>query len=67
HPLDILMTDDDEGVTVRNTWQPKTAEDVQGAKFGIDYLNQVYDYFKKNSVNISVDGEYFVCILPLLE
>lgn len=67
HPLDIIITVEDEGITVKNTWQPKTDEDVQGAKFGIDYLNQVYDFFKKNSVNISVDGEYFICILPLLE
>ncbi|STD01072.1 histidine kinase [Chryseobacterium carnipullorum] len=67
HPLDILITVESEEIKVKNTWQPKTGEDVQGAKFGIDYLNQVYDYFKKNSVNISVDGEYFVCILPLLE
>lgn len=67
HPLYIMITVEDEGITVKNTWQPKTDEEVQGAKFGIDYLNQVYDYFKKNSVNISVDGEYFICFLPLLE
>lgn len=66
-PLNIMIMVEEVGITVRNTWQPKTDESVQGAKFGIDYLNQVYDYFKKNSVNISVDGEYFICFLPLLE
>ncbi|KMQ63028.1 histidine kinase [Chryseobacterium angstadtii] len=67
HPLAIIITVEEEGITVKNTWQPKTGEAVESAKFGIDYLNQVYDYFKKNSVNISVDGEYFICFLPLLE
>lgn len=65
-PLEIVITVGSDGVTVKNTWQPKT-EIVQGEKFGIDYLNQVYAYFKNNSVNISVDGEYFICFLPLME
>jgi hypothetical protein len=67
HPLDIVITVEHNGISIKNTWQPKTEENVQGEKFGIDYLNQVYDYFKNNSVNISVDGEYFICFLPLLE
>lgn len=66
-PLEIIITVESQIISVKNTWQPKTDEAVQGEKFGIDYLNQVYRYFKKNSVNISVDGEYFICILPLLE
>lgn len=66
-PLHIRITVEDHAVIIRNTWQPKKAEEVQGEKFGIDYLNQVYHYFKKDSVNISVDGEYFICILPLLD
>jgi hypothetical protein len=67
HPLDIIITVEHDGISIKNTWQPKTEEKVQGEKFGIDYLNQVYNYFKNNSVNISVDGEYFICFLPLLE
>jgi hypothetical protein len=65
--LDIIITVEHDGISIKNTWQPKTEEKVQGEKFGIDYLNQVYNYFKNNSVNISVDGEYFICFLPLLE
>lgn len=67
HPLEISITVEKNGITVKNTWQPKTDEAVHGEKFGLDYLNQVYDYFKNNSVNISVDSEYFICFLPLLE
>ncbi|PWN70571.1 histidine kinase [Chryseobacterium phosphatilyticum] len=65
-PLEIIIIVEDHGIIVKNTWQPKT-ESVQGEKFGIDYLNQIYEYFKINSLNISVDGEYFICFLPLLE
>ncbi|NIF04474.1 histidine kinase [Chryseobacterium sp. Tr-659] len=64
-PLEIIITVEENGIVVKNTWQPKT-EPVQGEKFGIEYLNQVYGYFKNNLLNISVDGEYFVCFLPLL-
>lgn len=65
-PLEITITADAHGITVRNTLQPKT-EPVQGEKFGIAYLNQVYAYFKHNPLHISVDGEYFVCFLPLMK
>ncbi|WP_246008693.1 histidine kinase [Chryseobacterium lactis] len=65
-PLEIIITVEEHGITVKNTWQPKT-EAVQGEKFGIDYLNQIYEYFRINSLNISVDGEYFICFLPLME
>ena len=65
-PLEIIIIVDEDGITVKNTWQPRT-ESVQGEKFGIDYLNQIYEYFRINSLNISVDGEYFVCFLPLLK
>lgn len=66
HPLEIIIIVEEEAVIVKNTWQPKT-EPVEGEKFGIDYLNQIYDYFRINSLNISVDGEYFVCFLPLMK
>ncbi len=65
-PLEIVIIVEENGIIVKNTWQPK-AEAVQGEKFGIDYLNQIYEYFKINSLNISVDGEYFICFLPLME
>lgn len=64
-PLEIIIIVGEDGIIVKNTWQPKT-EAVQGEKFGIDYLKQIYEYFRVNSLNISVDGEYFVCFLPLL-
>ncbi|MDM1555685.1 histidine kinase [Chryseobacterium indologenes] len=64
-PLEITIEIGEKGITVRNTYQPKT-EGVQGEKFGIDYLNQVYEYFKQNSLHISVDGEKFICFLPLM-
>ncbi|KPE49176.1 histidine kinase [Chryseobacterium indologenes] len=66
HPLEIMIIVEEEAVIVKNTRQPKT-EPVEGEKFGIDYLNQIYDYFRINSLNISVDGEYFVCFLPLMK
>jgi len=65
-PLEIVITVEENGIIVKNTWQPKT-EAVQGEKFGIDYLNQVYGYFKNDFVNISVNGEYFICFLPLMK
>lgn len=65
-PLKIIMLVEEEGITVKNTWQPKT-ETVQGEKFGIDYLSQVYEYFKNNLLHISVDGENFICFLPLMK
>ncbi|MEF9479480.1 histidine kinase [Chryseobacterium sp. 1B4] len=65
-PLEIIIIVDEDGITVKNTWQPK-ADPVQGEKFGIDYLNQIYGYFKNNLLHISVDGEYFICFLPLLK
>ncbi|MBL1222556.1 histidine kinase [Chryseobacterium sp. L7] len=67
HPLEITITIEENGIVIKNTWQPKKEEDVQGEKFGIDYLNQVYDYFNKDSVNMSLSGEYFICFLPLIE
>lgn len=67
NPLEITITVDDDGIIVKNTWQPKTEEIVEGERFGIEYLNQVYEYFKTNSVNISIEGEYYVCFLPLIE
>ncbi|MCS3529373.1 histidine kinase [Chryseobacterium sp. JUb7] len=66
-PLEIVITVEKEGIIIKNTWQPKADDTVQGEKFGIDYLKQVYDYFKSNSLNISIEGEYFVCFLPLIE
>ncbi|MFP3832861.1 histidine kinase [Chryseobacterium sp. SIMBA_028] len=65
-PLEIIIIVEKEGITVKNTWQPKM-EVVQGEKFGIDYLNQVYEYFKNNLLHISVDGENFICFLPLMK
>lgn len=65
-PLEIIILVDEEGITVKSTFQPKT-EPVQGEKFGIDYLNQIYEYFRINSLRISVEGEYFICFLPLLK
>lgn len=65
-PLEIVIIVNEDGIIVKNTWQPKT-ERVEGEKFGIDYLNQIYEYFRINSLNISVDGEYFICFLPLLK
>jgi two-component system LytT family sensor kinase len=46
-PLEIIIIVDEDGITVKNTWQPKT-ESVQGEKFGIEYLNQIYEYFRVN-------------------
>ncbi len=65
-PLQIIISIEKNGIIVKNTWQPKT-ETVQGEKFGIDYLTQIYEYFRINSLNISVGGEYFICFLPLME
>lgn len=65
-PLKITIEVGETGITVRNTYQPKT-EEVQGEKFGIDYLNQVYEYFRENPLHISVDGENFICFLPLMK
>ncbi|REC49729.1 histidine kinase [Chryseobacterium pennipullorum] len=65
-PLEISIMVEKDGITVKNTWQPRT-ETVQGEKFGINYLNQVYEYFRNNSLHISLEGEYFVCFLPLLK
>ncbi|WP_347217192.1 histidine kinase [Chryseobacterium sp.] len=65
-PLEITIEVEENGITVKNTYQPKT-EGVQGEKFGIDYLNQVYEYFRENPLHISVDGENFICFLPLME
>lgn len=66
HPLKIIISIEENGIVVKNTWQPKT-EPVQGEKFGINYLTQIYEYFRINSLNISVDGEYFICFLPLMK
>lgn len=66
HPLEIIISIEENGIVVKNTWQPKT-EPVQGEKFGINYLTQIYEYFRINSLNISVDGEYFICFLPLMK
>ncbi|WP_238555031.1 histidine kinase [Chryseobacterium sp. P1-3] len=66
HPLEIIISIEENGIVVKNTWQPKT-ELVQGEKFGINYLTQIYEYFRINSLNISVDGEYFICFLPLMK
>lgn len=65
-PLEIIIIIEKNEIMVKNTWQPKT-EVVQGEKFGIDYLNQVYEYFKNNLLHISVDGENFICFLPLMK
>lgn len=65
-PMEIIIIVEEEGVTVKNTFQPKK-EAVQGEKFGIDYLNQIYEYFKNNMLHISVDGDYFICFLPLMK
>ncbi|AKK71511.1 histidine kinase [Chryseobacterium gallinarum] len=65
-PLEIIISIEENGIVVKNTWQPKT-EPVQGEKFGINYLTQIYEYFRINSLNISVDGEYFICFLPLMK
>lgn len=65
-PLEIVISVEEDGVVVKNTYQPKT-EAVPGEKFGIDYLNQIYEYFKNNLLHISVDGDYFVCFLPLMK
>lgn len=65
-PLEIIISVEENGIVVKNTWQPKT-EPVQGEKFGINYLTQIYEYFRINSLNISVDGEYFICFLPLMK
>jgi hypothetical protein len=48
----------EEGITVKNTYQPK--KEAYREKFRIDYLNQVYGYFRENPLHISVDGEYFI-------
>lgn len=64
-PLEIMISVEENGIVVKNTYQLRT-EPVQGEKFGIDYLNQIYEYFRINSLNISVDGEYFVCFLPIM-
>ncbi|WP_333596705.1 histidine kinase [Chryseobacterium flavum] len=64
-PLEIMISVEENGIVVKNTYQLRK-EPVQGEKFGIDYLSQIYEYFRINSLNISVDGEYFVCFLPIM-
>ena len=66
HPLEIIIIVEKDGIIVKNTWQPKT-EDIQSEKFGLDYLNQVYKYFKNNNLSISLRDGYFICFLPLMD
>jgi LytS/YehU family sensor histidine kinase len=66
NPLAIIITVEKGGVIVKNTWQPKT-EDIQSEKFGLDYLNQIYKYFKNNDLDVSIHGGYFICFLPLMD
>ncbi|WP_241775205.1 sensor histidine kinase [Chryseobacterium sp. ERMR1:04] len=66
NPLAITITVEKGGVIVKNTWQPKT-EEVQGERFGLDYLSQIYGYFKNNDLNIYIEGGYFICFLPLMD
>ncbi|WP_435523667.1 hypothetical protein [Chryseobacterium indoltheticum] len=65
NPLAIIITVEKNGVIVKNTWQPKT-EEVQSEKFGLDYLNQIYGYFKNNNLDISLKDGYFICFLPVM-
>lgn len=66
NPLAIIITVEKGGVIVKNTWQPKT-EAVQSEKFGLDYLNKIYGYFKNNNLDISIKDGYFICFLPVMD
>lgn len=66
NPLAIIITVEKDGVIVKNTWQPKT-EKVQGEKFGLYYLSQIYGYFKNNNLDISINDGYFICFLPVMD
>ncbi|MDH6253433.1 two-component system LytT family sensor kinase [Chryseobacterium sp. H1D6B] len=66
HPLAIIISVEKGGVIVRNTWQPKK-EAVPSERFGLDYLTQIYGYFKNNNLKLSVENGFFICFLPLVE
>lgn len=66
NPLEITITVEKDGIIVKNTWQPKT-EDIQGEKFGLDYLDQIYEYFKNDRFTVTIEDRYFICFLPLLD
>ena len=66
HPLEMIITVEENLIIVKNTWQPKKGL-VQGEKFGLDYLGQIYQYFKNDGFKTFVQDGYFVCYLPLMD
>ena len=65
-PLLIEIKIDSDFVIVNNTFQPKS-KSTDNVHFGLEYLKNVYQFYKKNGFNTTVDKDKFICCLPLIE
>jgi hypothetical protein len=64
NPLLVQVVIADNAIIVTNNYQPKRREE-EGEKFGLTYLSSIYNYYNKTEYKATVEGEVFVCVLPL--
>lgn len=65
NPLHIRIQSDGHYLIVRNNYQQRQSEVVSG-KQGLTYLEKTYQFYKSNDFRSGVEGDEYVCYLPLL-
>lgn len=65
-PLHTQIIIKEKQVMVINNLQKKTNTEPS-TKFGINYLQSIYNYYSKNDFEASEKEDTFICILPLID
>lgn len=64
-PLHIRITVGEDKVVVKNSYQLKEAEQ-EGSRFGLNYLERIYEYYKVAGFSTYIKEGFYICELPLL-
>ncbi|UII28195.1 histidine kinase [Fulvivirga maritima] len=64
-PLMIKIRVTSNYLEISNTYQPKRNAEA-GSKFGLKYLDSIYEFYRKEGFETRIEEKSFVCKLPLL-
>lgn len=66
-PLDIHISVKENLLVIRNNYRKKKIFQETGGKFGLRYLRSIYEFYKCEEFTTYIEGDYFICELPMLE
>ncbi|WP_430613849.1 histidine kinase [Flavobacterium sp. JP2137] len=66
HPLSIHIQVQEDRVLVINNLQKKTSPS-ESERFGLKYLQKIYQFYDCDRFKIEIKNEHFICTLPLIK